>query len=107
MAMPNKGSRSLVVGEVAFRYRVRSTGGDEVSLAVEASERPGAVLSVRCEFRDPWLHFGDGGPIDRPLTPDGVRKVVECALKLGWDPAKPGPAFKARLTQSGTLTVLP
>lgn len=105
MAMPKKGSRSLVVGDMTFRYRIRGTSGKEVSLAVEASEDPGAVLSVKVAFRDPWLHLQEGGPSDQPLRPDAVRKVVEKALELGWDPARPGPAFKARLAQDGTLTV--
>ena len=104
--MPRKGSRVLVIDDQSFRYRVRDTNADTISLAVEASEDSGAVLSVIVDFRDPYLHAHGKGLPDKPLMPEDVRIVVQKALELGWDPAKPGAAFKARLSQDGTFVVL-
>lgn len=104
MTMSKKGSRLLAVGDMSFRYRVRDISGTEVSLAVEASEDPGTVLSVRVAFRDPYLHPKAGRPRDQPLTPDRVRSAIQDALQLGWNPGKAGPPFLARLAQDGSLS---
>jgi len=106
VTMPKKGSRKVIVGEMEFRYRIGPRRqADVVYLAVEASMSPASVLSVAFSFRDPWLYFKDGGPFDKPLKPNAVQTVIEEALRLGWKPSKPGPAFKATLAQDGTLTV--
>ncbi|WP_222709302.1 hypothetical protein [Nonomuraea sp. C10] len=97
MAMPDKGSRLITVGDAVYRWRVRrkpgrrqGDGWTPLRFTVERAEEPGSVLVVTlpCARPDNWR--GERTVTVRPILVGGcVRRAVE----RGWRPGRAGPAF--------------
>lgn len=107
MAIPKKGSRTVTVNGVRYRWRIRSrptygeaayTGG--FSVAVERAEPPlGCVLLLAAPFprQDNWL-----GHASKAVTPRMIASSIEGALARGWQPEHPGSAFEHPLQVGGS-----
>ena len=102
--MPKKGSRTIEVAGVRYRYIISDSGPQTIRLAVELASDPGRVLSLSVPFRDPWLDLGDDDaqPED-PLTSARVTQVIAQALSLGWRADVKGQAFSCAIDESGRL----
>ncbi len=112
MAMPKKGSRSLVVDGRKYRWCVRRTEDDTawnaygmqatLTVAVEDFYYPQSMLciSYECGFpygkasaRPRWV---DTGQV-MEVTPQRVAALIREALKQGWDPQAQTADFKLDL----------
>jgi hypothetical protein len=123
MGLPRRASRTLTVGEVAYRWLVTARNG-RLGLTVERATAPGQRLTAAFPFQDlyvcrservwghqPWLDC-DPGDKPRPLhfedvgdgwsrtqlttvSPGTVRWLIRDALALGWRPGERGlPPFR-------------
>ena len=106
MAMPKKGSRSLTVDGVDYRWRVSRRTTDPPTPAVVVIERTdagGCVAAVELPYLkfDPWLYFRDPGPMPSPMletvSPADVEWYIRLALDAGWQSTAPGPAFNVKV----------
>lgn len=91
MGLAKKGSRSIVVGTIPYRWVVSPNDGFLV-LVVELAEKPGQRLEAFFGY-DP----------QKIMTPDSVRKIIEFALTRGWKPAQRG--LKAIRFQEADLAI--
>jgi hypothetical protein len=96
MAMPQKGSRRIVVDGQPYRWRVPRSGtypqlayGAALTLAVEHAGG-GAALMVVC---DGARHGNWASAPGTTVTPGRVADLVRRALAAGWVPTEPGSAF--------------
>ena len=117
MGLKRKGSRSICVGSVSYRWVVsRSIQAEtgKISVILEAAHHPGQRISVRVACRDFWLDFGDwrdapppGFPgAYRPVTPGMVRKIISAALAAGWLPQQRHRNLAYEWTNEGILIAL-
>ncbi|MCA9577670.1 MAG: hypothetical protein KC668_19685 [Myxococcales bacterium] len=100
MTLPRRGSRTVIVDGVTYRWRVRTrptaaqrTGRSPLGVAVERDDVRGATLVAVLRR----LHPGSGG-LERTyaVTPREVAAVVREALSAGWTPTHEGPQFAFR-----------
>jgi hypothetical protein len=98
MAIPKKGSRPITVDGQDYRWFVRRkpthcTGSGWTPLTVAVSSdvpRSASMLVTLATNRpDAWLHPGSIA-----ITPADVAELIRLAIRRGWDPAKPGSAFR-------------
>jgi hypothetical protein len=87
MAIPKKGSRKIVVDNVAYRWRIRwkiSDGYEAGTLnaAVELYENPQSVLHIIF----PWVKYEGHMFVAESVTPKHIEFVIRKALKEGWQP---------------------
>ncbi|WP_212842801.1 hypothetical protein [Catellatospora sp. IY07-71] len=98
MALTQHASRPIVVDGVEYRWLVRqrpssSQGiGAPLTFAVELPGVHGAVLVVTTDAARPDNWIGSPSAVIRPAQ---VAACVRAALRGGWRPAQPGPAFLA------------
>lgn len=100
MAMPKKGSRSIVVDEVPYRWRLRGEREYNMTVAIEPIT-DGAMSSL-------VVDTSVMAPADSPLddkagnwfgsyivsvTPAVVEAYIRLAMKQGWKPTEKGNAF--------------
>jgi hypothetical protein len=78
MAIPTKGSRTIIVDGHRYRYKV--TGNVTVDLAVESDEGKGQLLTAG------FLHGFQ-------ITPGFVSKIINHGLEKGWEPTEKGKLF--------------
>ncbi len=98
MTIPKKGSRKIVVGTQNFRWTIRKkpTYGQEVlgdsmmKAAFELYENPGSVLSITF----PWPRSDSISESKVSVTPKDIEFCIKSAISGGWQPGKPGSAFK-------------
>ena len=100
MAMPKKGSRSIVVDAVAYRWGIRgretrahTQGETNLIIAVEPiTEGKGVYcpLIVDTSTPRPVLEAGD---VPVFVTPAVVEAYIRLALKSGWKPTETGKPF--------------
>lgn len=98
MAIPQKGSRTVTVKGVRYRWRVRpkptyceGAFASHFSVAVERVEPPSqCVLLLAADFPRPdnWL-----GRASKTVTPRMIAASIEEALIHGWQPEHAGSAF--------------
>lgn len=103
MAITKKGSRSIVVENIKYRWRIRQEptradcerywnfkeGG--MTVAVENAETAGCVLLIHL----PQPHPGIGKYLTAvPITPSQVAEYIKEALKEGWKATDAGSAFR-------------
>jgi hypothetical protein len=97
MAIPKKGSRTLTVKGVRYRWRIRPKPtyceglAYRFSVAVERVDPPArSVLMLAAGFPRPdnWL-----GHASKTVTPRMVAASIEDALAHGWQPEQAGSAF--------------
>ncbi|MEV0728131.1 hypothetical protein [Polymorphospora sp. NPDC050346] len=102
MTLAIKGSRRITVDGVAFRWSVRrrptysqGSGWSPLTFVVEQAEQPGALLVAALPCAHPGNWFGLPS---QPVLPGTVAAGVRQALTAGWQPSRPGPAFKLDLS---------
>jgi len=106
MAMPKKGTRSITVDGVDYRWRVSRRETDPPTPAVVVIERAGAAGSVAAvelpylKF-DPWLYLGDPSPRPSPMletvSPADVEQYIRRALQAGWNPESQVSVFNLKI----------
>ena len=109
MATPKKGSRTVTVKGVRYRWRIRgkptyceAAFADRFSVAVERVGPPsGCVLLLAADFPRPdnWL-----GRTSKTVTPRMIAASIEDALAHGWRPEQDGSAFTHPLHANGNAS---
>ena len=99
MAIPQKGSRTIIVDGMRYLWRIRrkptyceGAFADPFSVAVQREDLPsGSVLLLATSFPRPdnWL-----GRAFQVVTPAMVAVSIKRALADGWRPERRGPCFK-------------
>jgi hypothetical protein len=85
-----KGFRSIIVEGVQYRWCFRS-GSDDSRVTLQGSESGGQqAVVVLPGVRDPWLAVSDGGAKVTTVSPKIVRRMIQHALSVGWQPARRG-----------------
>ncbi len=98
MALTQRGSRPIVVDGIEYRWQVRRRPsycqgiGAPLTFAVELPGAHGVVLVVRADAARPDNWIGSRSAVIRPAQ---VAACIRAALRGGWRPAQPGPAFLA------------
>ena len=115
MALTSKGSRSLIVDGIAYRWSVRrkptycqEMGWSNLSFAVEAASYGLCILHVSTQAArsDSVAASADelpGSP-SMAVTPALVAHSIRLALKQGWQPQQQGSAFELRLASPTEIT---
>jgi hypothetical protein len=106
MALVKKGSRTIVVDGVMYRWRLRgrptySQGlcWSPCTFAVEHAADPGSTLAVTTNQPHPsnWI-----GRTPKAVLPSDVARAIRLALERGWTPRNPGSPFALDLSQGFT-----
>ena len=92
MTLARKGSRTLIVNNEAFRWKLDANDEPGLGVVVEAAEAPGQRVVT-------WFPHGN------TITPAVVRHCVIAALDDGWKPHERGPELRYRV--SGDVTARP
>ena len=84
MSLPRKGSRSIEVDGLGYRWIVNDVdlgAGPELALYVECFEHPAGLMRalVGSEYS---------------ITPSLVRHAIRQAVNRGWTPQEPGPLYE-------------
>ena len=100
MAISKKGSRTITVNGIAYRWVVSPDSGYAV-VVVELEPNPGERLLGYCnpftEARSPDAGGLRLNTIHRTISPGAVTRLIRAALERGWQPAKKGTAeFRIR-----------
>lgn len=89
MAIPKKGSRTLVVEEVRYRW-VASIHENTINLVVELAEEPGQKLLAYFQCRDLYVREPNGEwrfqTQMQSIKPSHVKRIIRHALTSGWSP---------------------
>jgi hypothetical protein len=109
MAIPKKGSRTLSVNGVRYRWRIRrkptydeSIFSAPFSVAVERVEPPShCVLVLAAGFPRPDSLVP--GSESLSVTPRMIAASIEDALSHGWQPERAGSAFTHPLQTAGNV----
>ena len=113
MALASKGSRNLVIDDVAYRWSVRhkptycqEMGWSNLSFAVEAASAGLCTLHVTTQDTraDSVTDLSDSA--DMTVTPALVARCIRQALEQGWQPQQRGSAFELRLTSTAEIPPL-
>ena len=107
MAMPKKGTRSITVDGVKYRWLLRKRPDYPPTLAVVVVEQDGiggsvAVLETPYLEFDPWLHLDRSqrpSPTLETISPADVEGYIRTAMQAGWKPEAPGPAFTLKISE--------
>jgi hypothetical protein len=97
MGIARKGSRRIVVDDVAYRWSVSEqiTHDNELMIAISPEGQTGATLLVRaCGTRLPGSAFRYSHPA---ATPGKIADVIRLASASGWHASAPGKPFELRL----------
>ncbi len=97
MTLPQKGSRTLVVDDIAYRWRIRkkptySQAAQESGLIVAIEQTTGGarlVVKLTSCRPDNWI-----GADSVTITPKDDARYIQHALVSGWSAGQPGPAFE-------------
>ena len=117
MALAKKGSRSLTVDGVAYRWSVRrkptycqEMGWSHLSFAVEAASAGLCILHVITQATRADSVANLSGTADMTanmaITPALVAHCIRRALEHGWQPLQRGSAFELRLTSTAEIPPL-
>ncbi|MET9969143.1 hypothetical protein ABZZ80_25235 [Streptomyces sp. NPDC006356] len=97
MALGRKGSRRIVVGGTAYRWRLRGKptyfqglACSPCTFAVEHADTPGMTLVVTTNQPHPSNWFEREAT---PVLPSGVAQTIRLAIRKGWTPTAPGSPF--------------
>lgn len=117
MALARKGSRNLVVDDVAYRWSVRrkptycqEMGWSNLSFAIEAASTGLCTLHVITQATRADSVAELSGTADvtasMTITPALVAHCIQQALQQGWQSLQPGSAFELRLTSAAEIPPL-
>jgi hypothetical protein len=97
MALGRKGTRRIVVGGTAYRWRLRhrptyfqGLAWSPCTFAVQHADTSGTTLVVTTNrpHLSNWL-----GRAAKPVLPSHVAQAIERGLREGWTPMDPGSPF--------------
>lgn len=98
MAIPKKGSRPITVDGQGYRWFVRrrptvgaGSGSNPLTVAVSSEVPRSASLVANVATRRPDASLHSEATA---VTPGDVAELIRLAIRRGWDPAKPGGAFR-------------
>ncbi|BDD03919.1 hypothetical protein [Aureibacter tunicatorum] len=102
MAIPKKGSRSIPVNDINYRWLIRKKatyaqsdyGIGKLHVAIELEENPGTSLFIYTDRRHP--NDIETEIVD-PVKPSDITKWVKQALELEWIPSKKGKPFRTKI----------
>ncbi|OJJ16098.1 hypothetical protein BKI52_35620 [marine bacterium AO1-C] len=83
MALAKKGSRSILVDDVQYRWKARSETDGTTHAVVELYDNP--QQSVVAFFKS---YPFDDPEEKRVITPATITAIITYALRQGWDPEK-------------------
>lgn len=83
MALAKKGSRSILVDEVQYRWKARSEKDDTTHVVVELYDNP--QQSVVAFFQS---YPSANAEEKRSITPATVTAIITYALNQGWTPER-------------------
>jgi ABC-type uncharacterized transport system ATPase subunit len=117
MALASKGSRSLTVDGIAYRWSVRrrptycqEMGWSNLSFAVEAASAGLCTLHVTTQATraDSVADLSSTADMTASMivTPALVAHGIRQALEQGWQPQQRGSAFELRLTSTAEIPPL-
>lgn len=91
MALSKRNSKPITIDDVEFRWAVaaRSPGDTDMVTVVVQPPDNGCRLAVTVPCRDPYLHIQSAPPPSydvRAITPGFVRRLIDDACSLGWQP---------------------
>jgi hypothetical protein len=98
VAIPKKGSRPITVDGQEYRWFVRrkptdcgGSGSTPLTVAVSSDvPRSSSLVATFATNRpDAWRFPGSTA-----VTPGDIAELIRLAIQRGWDPTKPGSAFK-------------
>lgn len=97
MTLKAKGSRSITVDDVRYRWRL-GRGSGPLSFAVDSPGQAGSVLLARLSdcSRTNWCDDGEG----LVVAPGLVAAVIRIALERGWQPGIRGREFRLEVQSS-------
>ena len=114
MSLPSKGSRRIVVDDIAYRWRVRhkptygqGAFASELQFAVQRESFGRCTLSVILDQPRPDNWLNKPGAV---VTPALVAQAVRQALQQGWQASSAGSAFVLQLAAynvDGSIQDLP
>lgn len=91
MTIPKKGSRSLVVDEVRYRW-VASVHDNAINLVIELADEPGQKLQTYFHCRDLYVRSPDGKwrfqSQMQSIKPSHVKRIIRHSLRSGWSPGE-------------------
>lgn len=98
MAIPKKGSRPITVDGCDYRWFVRRKPTDgagnawnALTIAVSSDvPRSASLVATLAMSRPEALEH----PEAKAVTPGDVAELIRLAIRRGWDPTKPGSAFR-------------
>lgn len=98
MTIPKKGSRPITVDGQDYRWFVRrkptegaGSGSNPLTVAVSSDVPRSASLLVTLATNRPDASLHSEVTA---VTPGDVAELIRVAIRHGWDPAKPGSAFR-------------
>lgn len=96
--IPRRGSRTITVRNLRFRWAIRrkptyaqAVAMTRLNLVVVLADARGSRLVARLQHAHPG-NFAGKEPVS--VTPAEVARCVERALDAGWRPEMPGPVFE-------------
>lgn len=99
MAKSKKGSRNIVVGDVAYRWRAIGNDG-WISLTIWPSDLPGPTIACTLGYHQTAVPIGNGAfalTEQIVITSGIVRRVIEHAVEeRGYDPRSAGKQIDLR-----------
>jgi len=107
MAIPKKGSRTIIVEGVKYRWLIRRKatysqtdyGKGKIHVAVEHAANPGTTLIIHTDRAHP-KDWNTQNII--PVTPSDISNWIKQALALKWEAEERGPQFSVYI-ESGDL----
>jgi hypothetical protein len=107
LAINHKGSRRVVVDDVAYRWRIRrkpshaqASEYSPLLVAISLDEAPGATLVIEANGQRPdALHLSL-----TTITPATIAAAIRSAIAAGWRSSEPGSPFRFRLESGPTPT---
>ena len=103
MALGKKGSRTITVDDVVYRWAVSPDSGYSVVI-VQSENGDGEKLLVSINWMQERYSFsGDDGSLK--ITPGLVRMLIQKGIEAGWSPDKQGRDLSCDLMADETLMV--
>lgn len=109
MSIPTKGARKITVNGQVFLWLIRRkvTYGQEcfpggnVHVAVQDIAQEGATLIIETDrFHPKGFRSGNPESSNIPVAPSDIEFWIRQAIRLGWQPEKPGKSFQTIVKNS-------
>ncbi|WP_248484070.1 hypothetical protein [Tepidibacter aestuarii] len=105
MAIPNKNSRKIVVGNETYRWTI-SPNNDYIVFIAEQEESKGRRLEVYIysDINKFWVSFPDIKDLNlKIIKPKNAELIISQAINKGWNPKEKGSPITFDLTEDFLL----